>query len=113
MFIYFGSQWLKINPSHTFSRYFASPKPELAIIQENVDRLRHGILECLRHKSPEQRITMEFRHDVFKYLFHSKGRKSPEKNWTLYEEGDFSKCQLPNQWNCVFDKHGDEDAISC
>lgn len=31
-------------------RYFASPKPELAIIQENVDRLRHGILECLRHK---------------------------------------------------------------
>lgn len=107
MFIYFGSQWLKINPSHTFSRYFASPKPELAIIQQNVDRLRHGILECLRHKSPEQRITMEFRHDVFKYLFHSKGRKSPEKNWTLFEEGDFSKWQLPNQWNCVFDKHGD------
>lgn len=30
-----------------------------------------------------------------------------KKNWTLYEEGDFSKCQLPNQWNCVFDKHGD------
>ncbi|XP_015770580.1 PREDICTED: uncharacterized protein LOC107348994 [Acropora digitifera] len=52
-------------------RYFASPKPELAIIQENVDRLRHGILECLRHK------------------------------------GDFSKCQIPNQWHCVFDKHGD------
>ena len=41
------------------------------------------------------------------YLFHSKGRKSHEKNWTLYEEGDFSKCQIPNQWNCVFDKHGD------
>lgn len=50
---------------------------------------------------------MEFRHDVFKYLFHNKGRKSPEKYWTLYEEGDFSKCQLPNLWNCVFDKHGD------
>lgn len=72
-----------------------------------MDWLRHGILESLRHKSPEQRITMEFRHDVFKYLFHNKGRKSPEKYWTLYEEGDFSKCQLPNLWNCVFDKHGD------
>ena len=33
--------------------------------------------------------------------------QQPEKNWTLYEEGDFSKCQIPNQWNCVFDKHGD------
>ncbi|XP_067026391.1 uncharacterized protein [Acropora muricata] len=54
-----------------------------------------------------QRITMEFIHDVFKYLFHSKGRKSPDENWTLYEQGDFSKCQIPNQWNCVFDKHGD------
>lgn len=50
---------------------------------------------------------MEFRYDVFKYLFYNKGRKLFEKYWILYEEGDFSKCQFFNLWNCVFDKYGD------
>jgi len=49
VFFYFGSQWLKINPYHTFSKSFAAPKPKLAIIQENVDWPRHSILECLMH----------------------------------------------------------------
>ncbi|KAJ7327834.1 hypothetical protein OS493_026113 [Desmophyllum pertusum] len=95
--------------------YFASPRPELAVVQENLDRLRHCVLDCLRHKYPEQRMTVEFRHDVFKYLFQRKGRKSKDKYWTMYEEPDFSKCNFPIQWNSWFDKHGDgwQDEISC
>ncbi|KAJ7373254.1 hypothetical protein OS493_012843 [Desmophyllum pertusum] len=52
-------------------------------------------------------MTVEFRHDVFKYLFQRKGRKSKDKYWTMYEEPDFSKCNFPIQWNSWFDKHGD------
>ena len=65
------------------------------------------MLESLSHKGPDQRLTLEFRHDVFKYLFRDRGRKSQDKNWTLYAEGDFIKCQLPSKWCCLFDKHGD------
>lgn len=65
------------------------------------------LLDALRHKGPEQKITMEFRHDVYKYLFQEKGREAKEKNWRLFDAKDFSKCKLPPNWNCKYDKHGD------
>lgn len=64
-------------------------------------------LEALRHKGPEQRILLEFRHDVFKYLFYGMGKPAEQKQWTLYEEKDFSRCKLPENWSCLFDCHGD------
>ena len=72
-----------------------------------MDRLRVSVLDCLRHKGPTQSLSLEFRHDVFKFLFHGKGRAAEEKNWTLFEEVDFSRCKFPSNWSCVFDKHGD------
>lgn len=67
------------------------------------------MLEALTHKSPEQTVTLEFRHDVFKFLFRGKGekRKDVEKNWMIYSQDDFSRCKLPQGWNCIYDKHGD------
>jgi len=69
--------------------------------------MRVSLLDALRHKGPEQRLTLEFRHDVYKYLFYGKGRGSREKNWCLFDENDFSKCKLPPNWNSIYDKHGD------
>ena len=65
------------------------------------------VLDGLRHKGPEQRIVLEFRHDVFKYLFHGMGRRAEQKLWSLYEEKDFSRCGLPQDWNSLFDCHAD------
>ena len=76
-------------------------------VQECVDRLRVSLLDALKHKGPTQAISLEFCHDIFKYLFNGKGRHAEEKNWQLYEENDFSRCKLPTNWGCIFDKHGD------
>ena len=77
------------------------------MVQQCVDRLRMTVLDGLRHKGPEQRIVLEFRHDVFKYLFHGMGRRAEQKLWSLYEEKDFSRCGLPQDWNSLFDCHAD------
>ena len=69
--------------------------------------MRREVIEALRHRSPEQRITMEFRHDVFKYLFRGKGKKSKEKNWILFDEKDLCRCNLPKNWDCSYNQHGD------
>ena len=42
-----------------------------------------SLLDALRHKGPEERLTLEFRHDVYKYLFNGKGRDAKEKNWVF------------------------------
>jgi hypothetical protein len=65
------------------------------VVEECIDRLRQEVIDSLKHKWPEQRITLEFRHAVFNFLFNGKGKPAGQKNWTLFEEKDFSKCKLP------------------
>ena len=62
------------------------------MIEEFVDRMRVSLMDALRHKGPEQRLTLEFQHDVYKYLFHAKGKTAEEKNWSSFYENDF--CRL-------------------
>lgn len=52
--------------------YFESPKPGKEIIGECVDRMRVSLLDVLRHRGPEQRLTLEFRHDVINICFLGK-----------------------------------------
>ena len=86
--------------------YLESPKRGKEIIEECVDRMRVSLLDALRHKGPEGRLTLEFRDVVYKYLFYGKESRSKEKNWCLFDENDFNKCKLPPNWNCICDKHG-------
>jgi hypothetical protein len=69
--------------------------------------LRREVVDSLRHRWPEQRVTVEFRHDVYNFLFAGKGKPAEQMHWTLFEEHDLSKCKLPPNWNCLFDMHGD------
>ena len=67
-----------------------------------------SLMDVLRYKGPEQRLTLEFQHDVYKCLFHGKGRTAEEKNWSSFYENDFCRCRLPTiNWNSIYDKHGD------
>lgn len=72
-----------------------------------MDMLRTDIMSSLKHRWPEQKVTMELRHDVFVFLFGRKGKPAEQKNWTLFEEQDFRKCKLPLNWSSVHDLHGD------
>lgn len=46
------------------------------------------LLDALRHKGPEQRMTLEFCHDENKYLFQEKGREAKKKNWRSFDAND-------------------------
>ncbi|CAB3981177.1 Hypothetical predicted protein [Paramuricea clavata] len=88
-------------------RYFEKPDPSQDVVLDCVDRLRREILSCLKRKGPQQRISIDFRHDVYKFLFVGKGKQAEQRGYILFEENDFSKCRLPKYWNCLFDQHGD------
>ena len=97
--------FLTIYTLHT--RYFERPGPSVDIVQECVDRLRREILDALWHKGPEQKLSIEFRHDVFQFLFHGFGKAAKQKQWILFQSKDFSCCKFPDNWNYLFNHHGD------
>ena len=84
----------------SFSRNFDSPRPEGDIVQSCIDRMRLTLLEALKHKGPEQKVCLEFRHDVLSICF-------VEEEEQHQRETDFIKCKLPNNWSHIFDIRGD------
>ena len=42
---------------HNFCSYFNSPKLGKDMIEEYVDRMRVSLIDALKHKEPEQRLT--------------------------------------------------------
>jgi hypothetical protein len=67
--------------------------------------MRRQVLESLKHKYSEQRITFEFRHDVFDFLFNGLGRK--ENQWLWLGEEDLYRCKFSGNWGCLYNKDGD------
>ncbi|CAB4040849.1 Hypothetical predicted protein [Paramuricea clavata] len=88
-------------------RYFANPHPAPTIVEECLDRLRAMVMVALKHEWSEQKITLEFSHDVYNFLLGGKGKPAEKRGWTMYEEQDFSNCKFPANWNCIYDQHGD------
>ena len=88
-------------------RYFNKPKPSQEIIQDNIDRLKRTVLESLRGKGVLQTATLEFRHDVFRFLFRNKCPNATNKSWTLYNSEDFSAPFWPSSWDSFYNQHGE------
>ena len=76
-------------------------------MENSVDRLRREFVACLKHKWPNQRLTIEFRHDVYNYLFHGKGTPAEQESWTIFEEGHLNLCKLLPNGKGLFDQNGD------
>lgn len=104
----FDSTW---EPVHHLSKalldYFNKPKPPQNLVQAHVDLLRSSMMSALRGKAVIQNITLNFRHDVFKYLFCGRGRNLVYGRFALFDLRDFSKCNLPQDWYTIYDIHGD------
>jgi hypothetical protein len=67
--------------------------------------MRRQVVESLKHKYPEQRITFEFRHDVFDFLFNGLGRK--QNQWLWLGEEDLYRYKFPGNWGCLYNNDGD------
>ena len=53
------------------------------------------------------KIEVEFRSDVFRYLFNNKGRKPPTGRGLFYDLDDFDRTYFTDNWYVVYDKLGD------
>ena len=53
------------------------------------------------------KIEVEFRSDIFRYLFNNKGRKPPTGRGLFYDLDDFDRTYFTDNWYVVYDKLGD------
>lgn len=69
-----------------------------------VSRLRVALHQSLNRPRTRHRLTIEFRQDVFSFLFAGKGRK--DGLWLLLEKEDFQAVYFPDNWDNLLDLHG-------
>ena len=85
-------------------RYYQNPKPNKNCVLKEVCRLRTAVCVALKNPRLRKVVTVEFREDVFRFLFKTRGIK--QGNWQLLQQGDFSPTFFPLDWHCVLDLHG-------
>ena len=57
------------------------------------------------------RLDLEFRTDVFRFLFNGKGRNPPKGRGLFYDADDFDRTYFTDDWCVAYDKLGDGCAI--
>lgn len=67
-------------------------------------RLRVAVSQALKAPRTRQTLCIEFRQDVFAFLFGGKGTK--RGIWTVLAEKDFPKEFFPVHWDKMLDLHG-------
>ena len=70
---------------------------------KEVSRLRVHIESYLKSKQ-RGAVTIDFRGDVFQFLFRRKGK--PQKSWVLLDSSHFPRKYFPPGWDKLYDVHG-------
>ena len=88
-------------------RSYENPNPEYRLVADHASLLVDNIHKSLRLGVDRMcRFTLEFRTDVFTFLFRGKGRKPPSGQGLFYELQDFDLLYFPEHWFRVYDKLG-------
>lgn len=69
-----------------------------------VSRFRVALHQSLTRPNSRKRVTIEFRQDVFIFLFGGKGRK--RGHWLVLGKEDFQALYFPENWDNLIDSHG-------
>ena len=72
---------------HVFCRYFENPTPDRDVVLHEVGRLRIAVAHALKASKVRQTLTVEFRQDVYLYLFGRKGYQ--QGKWRVLEKDNF------------------------
>jgi hypothetical protein len=75
------------------------------LVSAGTDMLHIAILDNLKSKSVLPTV-VNFRHDVFRYLFKDRGVESEDGRHLLLNRDDFSRCKLPQDWDQLLDRLG-------
>ena len=72
-----------------FCRYFENPTPDRDVVIHKVSHFRVAVAYALKGSKVCQTLMVEFRQDVYFYLFGHKGYQ--QGNWRVLEKDDFSE----------------------
>ena len=87
---------------------FESPQPSYRLVADATSHLKCAINRSLKlGVNCSNRLEVEFRVDVFRYLFHGKGHAPPRGRGLLYNLEDFDKTYFMDEWYIVYDRLGD------
>ena len=89
-------------------RSYFNPQPSVREIMDNVSNFMSGLSGCLKSGAIRKcQFTVEFRMDVFRYLFRDRGTKPTRGLGKLYQKVDFSEQFFSSEWDKVYDRLGD------
>ena len=89
-------------------RSYEDPLPPYRVIADNVSTLVSSIQSSLKlGVNRSCKFSLEFRMDVFRFLFSDKGTTPPTGRGKFYELEEFSSAYFPAGWHIVYDRLGD------
>ena len=71
----------------------------------------NAVKRHLKCKTLDPKFTIEFDHDIFRYIFRDKGLPSSLPGATLLAKNDFERMMLPCSWHYTLNKHGEGHSI--
>ena len=93
-------------------RSFESPTPPYRLIADTISHFTAAIQRSLKTGiNSNNRLDLEFRTDVFRFLFDGKGRTPPNGRGLFYDLDDFNKTYFKDNWYIAYDKLGDGCSI--
>ncbi len=76
-------------------------------MEENVGRFLYEVVRSLSAGTVRcGQFSVQFKLDVFRYLFSSKGRNVPRTSSKSFDLTDFCSDFFVGDWYIVYDKHG-------
>ena len=91
-----------------FYSSFESPTPSHRDILDATSHLKATVQKSLKSGiNCNNKMEVEFRTDVFKFLFKDKGSKPPRGRGLFYFLEDFDSTYFSDDWYIVYDKLGD------
>ena len=89
-------------------RSFESPTPSYRVVIDATSHFKAAIHRSLKSgMNCNNRLDLEFRTDVFRYLFNNKGRNPPTGRGLFYDVEDFDATYFDDNWYVAYDRLGD------
>ena len=91
-----------------YYRSFESPGLPYRVIADAASHLIAAIQKSLKSGvNCNNRLDLEFRTDVFRFLFNGKGRNPPKGRGLFYDMNDFDTTYFKDDWYLAYDRLGD------
>ena len=90
-----------------FHSAFEAPDPPYRLIADSVSNFVAEVHSLKLGVNLNCSFSVDFRVDVFNFLFSGKGSVPPSGRGNFFELADFSNVYFPAGWYVVYDKLGD------